>query len=142
MQTIQTNSLALLINQYIPKHLHEKIQSYKIQPEYIENLHELVVLVLESKSIDTNEEKQSWFDLLPLMNDQQIEKLRLILDKEKKKLQEIEIKYEQKKIAIKKKYLLKWQNMWYEKRMHNIQEKEATHREQEIDDAESLLDSI
>jgi hypothetical protein len=33
------------------------------------------------------------------------------LDKEKIKLKEIEDKYEQKKVDIKKKYLMKWQQM-------------------------------
>ena len=56
-------------------------------------------------------EKQSWFNLLPLMTDDQISKLNDILTREKQKLDEIEKKYEDKKLEIKKKYLMRRQNM-------------------------------
>ena len=53
----------------------------------------LVYLVLESKSIDTKSEKQSWFDLYSLMSDEKIEKLYSILYRESYKLGKIEEKY-------------------------------------------------
>jgi BMFP domain-containing protein YqiC len=72
---------------------------------------DLIVLILKSKSIESKEDKQNWFNLLALMTSEQIEKLRNILLKERKKIEEIETKYEKKKIDIKKKFLEKWQEM-------------------------------
>ena len=57
-------------------------------------------MLLWSRSIEKPEEKQSWFNLMPLMNDEQIVKLEDILTREKQKLEEIEKKYEEKKIEI------------------------------------------
>jgi hypothetical protein len=71
----------------------------------------VVILILNSRSMSEASEKQSRFNLLPLMTDEQITKLNDILTREKQKLEEIEKKYEDKKLEIKKKYLMKWQNM-------------------------------
>lgn len=132
----------ILIKKYLPESLREKAAKFRINPEHLEKLHDVIVLVLNSRSIDTDQEKQSWFDLLGLMNEEQINKLRDILTRERQKLEEIERKYEQKKIEIKKKYLLKWQSMGYQKTMSNIKEKEADHREQEEAEADALLENI
>jgi hypothetical protein len=71
----------------------------------------LITLILESKSMDTEEEKQSRFNLMPMMSKQQISKLNDILTREKQKLAEIETKYEQKKDDIKEKYIQRRQSM-------------------------------
>ena len=116
--------------------------SYTIPDQFIEKKSDLIVLVLQSKSIGSAEEKQNWFNLFPLMNDEQIAKLEDILTREKSKLDEIEKKYEEKKIEIKKKYLLKWQQMWYIKKMDDIKQNEAVTEEKEDKEAEALLDQI
>jgi hypothetical protein len=100
-----------LIKKYLPEELWQIATDFSIPDEFLKELPELVEMILRSRSIDTHEEKQNRFNLLPLMNDSQIEKLRAILLKEKKKLQQIEEKYETKKKEIKKKYLMKWQEM-------------------------------
>ena len=103
--------LSIVIKQKLPQDLREIAGKFTIPPEFLDQMPDLIELVLRSRSMDKAEEKQSWFNLLPLMNDEQIAKLRDILVREKQKLEEIEKKYEQKKVEIKKKYLLRWQNM-------------------------------
>ncbi len=115
---------------------------YTIADQFIAKKPWLVALVLQSKSIWTQEEKQSWFNLLPLMNDEQIAKLEDILTKERQKLDEIEKKYEEKKIEIKKKYLMKRQHMWYTQKVADIKQQEASQDAQEDKEAEALLDQI
>jgi hypothetical protein len=135
-------TVQLAIKKHLPQQLWEKAASFRIDPTYIEKESDLIVLILNSRSIDTTEEKQSWFDLLILMNEEQTNKLRDILTREREKLEEIEQKYEEKKIEIKKKYLLKRQSMGYEKQMTNIKAKESTDKEQEHAEADALLDNI
>ncbi len=139
---MDTTTQQLVIKQHLPEYLREKAMKFRINPQYLETQNDLIILILNSRSIDTDTEKQSWFDLLGLMNEEQINKLRDILTREKQKLEEIERKYEEKKIAIKKKYLLKWQNMGYQKTMSNLKAKEEGHREQEQAEADALLDNI
>ena len=130
------------IKKYLPDTLRETAWTYTIPVEFIEHMPELITLVLQSRSMDKAEEKQSWFNLLPMMNDEQIAKLNDILTREKTKLAEIEKKYEDKKLEIKKKYLLRRQNMGYIKKMENIKETEAVHTATDTAEAEALLTSI
>ena len=92
--------------------------------------------------MDNPEEKQSRFNLLPMMNKEQIDKLRDILTREKQKLTEIEQKYEQKKDELKTKYTQKREDMVYTKRMEEIKQKEAKHEAMEDQQAENLLTQI
>ena len=86
----------------LPEHLHSVAMNFSIPEDMLQNNTDLVVLVLESKSISEPKEKQSRFDLYSLMNQDQIDKLRDILTREKQKLAEIEAKYQAKQDEIKK----------------------------------------
>lgn len=130
------------VQKYLPADLHEKAVAFTIPVEFIEKMPWLVVLLLNSRSMSEASEKQSWFNLLPLMTDEQITKLNDILTREKQKLEEIEKKYEEKKIEIKKKYLMKRQNMWYIKKMEDIKTAEATISTQEQQEADALLQNL
>ena len=54
-------------------------------------------MILESKSIDTPEEKQQRINLLEVMQPEHIDRLKDILTREKKKLKEIQDNYNKKK---------------------------------------------
>ena len=130
------------IKKYLPDTLREKAGQFTIPIEFIEQMPQLIILILNSRSMDKTEEKQSRFNLLPLMNDEQIAKLNDILAREKQKLEEIEKKYEDKKLEIKKKYLLKRQNMGYIKKMEDIKTAEAVSTSTEQAQADELLSNI
>jgi len=53
---------------------------------------DLVNLVLETKSMD-NDERQYWFNILPIMKEEQVTKLRNILETEKNKIAQIDSQY-------------------------------------------------
>ncbi len=131
-----------LIKKYLPKDLWEYASKFEIPDMFLEDDSGLIELILRSKSIDTDEEKQNWFNLLLIMTDEQLEKLKDILKKEQEKLKEIEEKYEKKKQEIKKKYLLKWQKMWYIKQISKIKETEEKIKTEEEKEAEKLLENI
>ncbi len=137
-----TKWVAGSVQKFLPQDLWDIAQTYLIPEAFLEDAPELVEMILRSKSIDTKEEKQNWFNLLPLMNTQQIEKLRAILIKEKTKLQEIEQKYEEKKMDIKKKYLMKRQEAGYIKQVATIKEQENEDTSKDKKDAEDLLNLI
>lgn len=131
-----------LVVKFLPQNLRATAVGFTIPDQFIEKKPGLVTLMLESKSIWNTEEKQSWFNLLPLMNDEQIAKLEEILSREKQKLDEIEKVYEEKKIEIKKKYLMKRQQMWYTQKVTNIKKQEKATDAVEDKEAEALLDQI
>lgn len=131
-----------LIKQKLPENLWEIAQKFNIPDNFLENEPNLVVLVLNSRSLSKDEEKQSWFNLVPMMNQEQIDKLRDILQREKDKIAEIEAKYEKKKEEIKDKYQSKFNAVEYEKRIENMKSHEENVREKEEQEAEDLLKNL
>lgn len=130
------------IQKYLPGHLREVASNYDIPSDMIENNWDLVVLVLESKSISEQKEKQSRFDLYSLMNQEQIDKLRDILTREKEKLAEIEARYQAKQEEIKKKYEQTYASGAYQQQQEKIKDSESATREQESMEADALLNQI
>ena len=130
------------IKNYLPERLREITLNYNIPDDMLVNNSDLVVLVLESKSISEPKEKQSWFDLYSLMNQEQIDKLRDILTREKQKLAEIEAKYQAKQEEIKRKYEETYASGAYQQQQDKIRDSEKSSREQEAVEADALLDQI
>lgn len=134
--------LKTAIQQYLPSHVQESAMNFVMPVEFVQQMPELITLVLESRSMDKDEEKQSRFNLLPMMNEDQVDKLKTILVKEKEKLKAIEDRYEAKKLEIKKKYLTRRQKAGYVKKIEDMRATEQAHREQELQEADSLLDDL
>jgi|GEM_PF-445116 len=65
---------------------------------------ELVQLILITESMDDTE-RQYWFDILPSMNETQVSRLFNILETERVKLAELEVKYQQEIMALNQKHL-------------------------------------
>ncbi len=131
-----------LIKIKLPKELRQIAVNFTISDEFLTTMPDIIILVLNSKSMDSTEEKQSWFNLLPVMNKEQIDKLKDILTREKQKFSEIEQKYEQKKDELKTKYSQKREDMVYMKKMDEIKKNEAQHEEVEDKEADNLLTQI
>lgn len=130
------------ITKFLPQHLQQIALSYNIPDDMLENNADLVVLVLESKSISEQKEKQSWFDLYSLMNQEQIDKLRDILTREKQKLAEIEARYQAKQEEIKRKYEETYASGAYQQQQDKIRDSEMASRQQEEVEADALLNQI
>lgn len=131
-----------LIKQNLPEDLWKIAMDFNIPDSFLEKESDLVALVLKSKSLAKKEEKQSWFNLVPMMNQDQVKKLRDILTREKNKIAEIEAKYEKKKEEIKEKYQSRFDAMEYNKKMEKMKDKEEDIREKEVEEAESLLKNL
>lgn len=131
-----------LIKQKIPQELWELANKFIIPESFFNEDPNLIILILSSKSIDKLEEKQSWFNLLSIMNKEQIDRLRDILLREKEKLAEIDKKYEEKKQEIKQKYENTFHAVNYEKTLDQLQENENKNKEQDSQEAEKLLTNI
>ena len=135
--TLQEN-----IIKFLPERLHSLAMNYSIPDDMLQTNADFVVLVLESKSISEQKEKQSWFDLYPLMNQEQIDKLRDILTREKEKLAEIEAKYQARQEEIKKKYEQTYASGAYQEQQDRIRNSEIAARQQEEVEADALLNQI
>jgi hypothetical protein len=93
----------------------------EIQLQYTE----LVELILWSESIDNNE-KQYWFDILPSMTHDQIDRLFNILMTERHQLEELNIKYQEEIKTLNEKHLIEWQSLQSQKAKEQLQKAEKS----------------
>ena len=100
---------------------------------------ELITLVLATESMD-NSEKQYWFDILPSMTDDQIDRLFDILETERKKLEELEIRYQEEIRTLNEKHLIEWQEFQTKDTRNKVSEKEASDKKN--DDTENILSML
>lgn len=84
---------------------------------------DLVDLIIGSESIDNNE-KQYWFDILPSMTDEQIDRLFNILMTERRQLEELNLKYQEEIKTLNEKHLIEWQSLQSQKTREKIQKEE------------------
>lgn len=99
--------------------------TFSILDEIQAKFPELVELVLGSESIDNNE-KQYWFDILPSMTDEQIDRLFNILMTERRQLEELNLKYQEEIKTLNEKHLIQWQALQSQKAKEKIEEAEKT----------------
>ncbi|MDD2693978.1 MAG: hypothetical protein PHY14_03525 [Candidatus Gracilibacteria bacterium] len=110
----------------------------EIQAQYPE----LVDLVLGSESIDNNE-KQYWFDIMPSMTDDQIDRLFNILMTERRQLEELNVKYQEEIKTLNEKHLIQWQSLQSQKTKEKIEQAEKSDTsKKDADDALGMLDAI
>ncbi len=110
----------------------------EIQAKYLE----LIELVLWSESIDNNE-KQYWFDILPSMTNEQIDRLFNILMTERRQLEELNVKYQEEIKNLNEKHLIQWQSLQSQKTKEKIQQAEKTDTsKKDADDALSQFDIL
>lgn len=109
---------------------------FKINDEINIKYTELVKLILETESME-NDEKQYWFDIMPSMTDDQIDRLFNILDTERKKLDALEEKYKTEIKELNEKHLIEWQEFQLKDSKKKVAEAQANDKED--DDAENVL---
>ena len=81
-----------LIQEKLPENLWGMAQTFTIDDNSLNQYSDLVVLILNSKSLSDNTEKQNLFNLLTTMSEEQISKLKEILTREKEEIEKIYIK--------------------------------------------------
>ncbi len=89
---IQEYSTQEMLQQYMPDELLEESKQYNIPVSMLENDKDIVILILNSKSIWDKADKQEWFNMYYMMDQKQIDTLRDILTREKAKFDEIDKK--------------------------------------------------
>lgn len=125
-----------LIQTKLPENLWGMAQTFTIDDNSLNQYSDLVVLILNSKSLSDNAEKQNWFNLLTIMNEEQTLKLKEILTREKEKLEEINQKYAKKQEEI------NWKYQQIFNQQTQLQAKENVNRQQELEEADNLLAQI
>jgi hypothetical protein len=110
--------------------------TFQITDELQAKYPELVTLIVATESMD-NDERQYWFDIMPSMTDAQIDRLFDILETERKKLSELEVKYQKEIKTLNEKHLIEWQEMQVKEGKKKVAAAKAEEGKQE--DPEEIL---
>lgn len=114
---------------------------FKITEEIQAKYPELIKLILETESME-DDERQYWFDIMPSMTDEQIDRLFNILDTEKQKLEALEEKYKKEIKQLNEKHLIEWQEFQLKDSKKKIKEAEANDKVEDADDILAMLDDL
>jgi len=111
---------------------------YNIPPSVQEKFPDLVDLINQTESMNT-EERDYWFQILPIMTDQQIAKFRQILVNEKEQLTKLDQEYEEEIKRLNNKHLLEWKEFESkEKRAELTAQESKAEKTEKIEEAELL----
>lgn len=114
---------------------------FKITEEIQAKYPELIGLILKTESME-DDERQYWFDIMPSMTDEQIDRLFNILDTEKKKLEALEEKYKNEIKQLNEKHLIEWQEFQLKDSKNKIKTAEANEKKEDADDILAMLDDL
>jgi Na+/phosphate symporter len=112
-------------------------KTFKISDEALARYKELIDLIIATESMD-NEERQYWFDIMPSMTDEQIDRLYNILETERKELQKLEVRYQEEIKNLNEKHLLEWQEFQMKKAKQKVNQAKAKEKGEDKDPDEIL----
>ena len=122
----------------MPQDAHTAVQ---VPVELQQKFPELIALILGSESMN-DEERQYWINILPIMNEEQIQNLQGILDNEKKQLAAIDKKYEKEIEQIGSGELVRQTEELRRKRQQELHKQEAKAEQKEDEQTEDILKQI
>ena len=102
---------------------------------------DLIDLILATESMD-DDERQYWFDIMPSMTDEQIDRLYNILDTERKKLIDLEKKYQNEIKELNEKHLIEWQDFQMKDSKKKIAAEEAADKSEDAEDVLNMLNDL
>lgn len=111
-------------------------------PDTVRNQYpDLIPLILGTESMN-DDERQYWFQILPIMTDEQVTKLREILANEKKQLEKLDSEYKQDIKMINQKHVTEWKAFEAKAKRTKLQETEAHAEKTETEEEEQLLKKL
>lgn len=102
---------------------------------------QLIPLILNTESMD-DEEREYWFQILPIMTEDQVHKLLEILVNEKQQLAKLDAEYEEELAKINEKHLNEWQAFENQQQRAELAQKEEAYEEEEQSLEEQLLNKL
>lgn len=114
---------------------------FQVNDEIQAKYPDLIKLIIATESMD-NDERQYWFDIMPSMTDEQIDRLYDILDTERKKLEDLEVKYQKEIKALNEKHLIEWQEVQVKEGKKKIAEAQKNEKEEDPDEILKMLNDV
>jgi hypothetical protein len=109
----------------LPAHINEKFP-------------DLTQLIKETESMN-DDERNYWFQILPIMTEDQIKKFRDILVNEKSQLKRLDKEYDEEVTKLNEKHMVEWKEFESKEKRDAIKSAEAANKQKEQATEEDLL---
>tara|TARA_Y100000031_G_C8012856_1_gene288891 strand:- start:14 stop:466 length:453 start_codon:yes stop_codon:yes gene_type:complete len=113
----------------------------RIADDIIAKYPDLEKLIVETESM-TDEERDYWFQILPIMTDEQIEKLRGILIHEKEQLAKLDTEYETELSKLNEKHVMEFKQQEREEKRSKLKAQEHASEQEEAAAEADLLKQL
>lgn len=112
-----------------------------VPPLVQEKFPDLAALILKTQSM-SDEERNYWFQILPIMTEEQVTRLRTILDDEAKQLQALDQKYQGDLKGLNEKHMSEWDSATAEKARAEREKAESESEKIEAAEEAKILTEI
>ena len=116
-------------------------KQYNIPDAVLEKYGELVEKIKKTESM-SHEEREYWFQILPIMTEDQVTRLRGILEEESKQLKELDSEYQGELKKLNQKHMQEWNEFEKKKEREARASEEASHEVGEAAAEEALLGEL
>jgi hypothetical protein len=113
-------------------------EKYAVPPLVQEKFPDLIQLIKETESMN-DEERDYWFQILPIMTEDQIKKFREILVNEKQQLTSLDKEYEQELQKLNDKHMIEWKEFETKEKRKTLTSAENVSKQKEQEEQEALL---
>lgn len=114
---------------------------YTIPAVVLEKYPELVELIKKTESMSP-EERDYWFQILPIMTEDQVKRLKTILEEEAAQLAKLDTQYQDELAKLNKKHLEEWNIFEKKKEREALQAQEAGAEVEEKKAEEDILKQL
>lgn len=116
-------------------------QEYNIPDVVLKKFPDLVEMIKKTESM-SKEERNYWFQILPIMTDEQVARLRKILEDEATQLSKLDTQYQSELSKLNEKHMKEWNEFERSKQREELKQKEAVAQKEEAQTEEDLLKKL
>lgn len=114
---------------------------FNIPQAVLDKYPELVEMIKKTESM-TDEEREYWFQILPIMTEDQVTRLKNILSEEAAQLAKLDDQYQSELTKLNQKHLDEWSNFQRKQDREGLEKAEAQHEAAEAKAQEELLKQL
>lgn len=114
---------------------------FNIPAVVLEKYGDLVELIKKTESM-SDEEREYWFQILPIMTADQVNRLKTILQEEANQLSKLDTQYQDELTKLNKKHLEEWNVFQKKQEREALQAEEASHEAAEAKAEEEVLKNL
>ncbi len=114
---------------------------YQIPQAVKDKYPEIIDMILKTESM-SEQERQYWFQILPIMTQEQVDRLKNILQEESKQLAKLNEEYQGELGKINDKHMTEWDTLKKAEERQKRTEAEAVHEVEEKKEEEDILKQL